>query len=295
MNPAPAIGVQNTLEKLFSFLVSKNEKSPPHLHLVPDPDIGFLKNPFHELCDPELFYDGGQHARIYQSLQQFVGAHLSLGTLTGEVGLGKTMLQRTLANHIDPQQYCISQVIALSKMSPGALLKAILHGFGYRIQIIEKRHAVADLFKVLEDFSERLQACHKHLLIFIDEAHLLSPEALKLVKSITCLESTQQKLASVILFGEPSLDSRIEHEVFESLKSRIYLAEKLVPLCEGEIRQYINHRLRCAGYSSNLFHGEEINQLVLNGRGNCREINKLAFALFKGKSYDELTRSSREH
>ena len=294
MNANPTVSAQHKFEKLFSFFISKADRDGGTVSHA-NPDTAFFKNPFHEVCDPELFYAGGQHERIYQSLRQFISDQLSLAAVTGPVGLGKTMLARTLTNHLDPQHFAVSHIISLSKMTPMAFLKAVLHGVGYRIEIVEKRFATADLFKVLQDYCEQLRAGHRRLIVIVDEAHLLSPEALKIIKSITCIESMDQKLASCILFGELSLDSRMEYEGFASLKSRVYVHEHLSTLCEGEVRQYVSHRLRAAGFSAQLFNEAELTGLVNSGQGNCREINKQAFALFRTKSHDELLRSYREY
>ena len=272
---------QQKLEKLFSFFLTRNQEQERDRLAFENSDAQIIKNPFHELCDPELFYAGSQHARIFESLRQCCLAGLSLGSVTGEVGSGKSMLCQMLRCHLDPGRITQSYVLGLSRMSPAAFLKAVLHGLGYRIQIIEKRYAASDLFHLLGEYCRQLQASEQRLVILIDEAHLLSAEALKVVKSISCLENPQDKWASCLLFGEPNLNERLEHEVFASLKSRFYVREQIDPLSMEETRAYITHRLHAAGYPSNTLMESELQMIAEESCGNCRDINKLAYERFR--------------
>jgi type II secretory pathway predicted ATPase ExeA len=172
-------------------------------------------------------------------------------------------------------------------MSPSALLKSVAHALGFRIQIVEKRYAASDLFHLLASYSAQLSGQGLRLILLLDDAHLLSAEALKAVKSITCLENSSEKLATCVLLGEPRLKERLNHEVFASLKSRLYLNLSLEPLSQDEIQPYLLRRLAVAGIASDFFSKDELESLCACP-GNFRELNKQAYALFTMKQRERL-------
>jgi MSHA biogenesis protein MshM len=79
-------------------------------------------------------------------------------------------------------------------------------------------------------------------------------ETLEALRLLTNLETEKRKLLQVVLFGQPELDQKLEHESIRQLRQRITFQYRLTALAREEADRYLSHRLRVAGYrGSRLF------------------------------------------
>ena len=104
---------------------------------------------------------------------------------------------------------------------------------------------------------KRLAALHEMLLdiqrrggtsvLFIDEAHLLSPELLEEIRLLGNADTHQEKLLQIVLSGQPELLSVMNRSELSALRQRIAGRALLRPLNQKETRVYVDERLRIAG------------------------------------------------
>ena len=134
-----------------------------------------------------------------------------------------------------------------------------------------------DLLGLLESTMIDLHRQGKRLVIIVDEAHFLSSEALHVLRTLSNLESPQQKLCTCLLFAEERFLRRLQHPVHSSLATRIYHRISLRPLSEQETAQYLNFRLLVAGGRPELFDDEARGAIYAAAGGICREVNRLAY------------------
>jgi type II secretory pathway predicted ATPase ExeA len=85
------------------------------------------------------------------------------------------------------------------------------------------------------------------VVLVVDEAHLLSWELLEEIRLLTNLETEQQKLLQIVLFGQPELDEKLDCAELRQLKQRIGLRCRLMPLTRDDTQKYIALRLWLAG------------------------------------------------
>ena len=97
-----------------------------------------------------------------------------------------------------------------------------------------------------------------------------------MVRTISNIETPQQKLVTCLLFGESRLLQRLEHPTYASLKNRIYLRSELHPLAPAEVAQYVKFRIMTAGRLEELFTEPALVALHEFSGGICRNVNKLA-------------------
>lgn len=204
--------------------------------------FGLKEQAFSIAVNPRYLYMSQQHKEAL--------AHLLYGVkgggfvlLSGEVGTGKTTIIKCLLEQL-PENTEIAIVL-----NPMADVTDML------CTICEELGAVYDKSKInAKDLTDSL---HQYLLenhtrghntvLLIDEAQLLSPEALEQIRLLTNLETTTQKLLQIILVGQPELNELLAQPRLRQLSQRITARFHLTPLTLPETQAYISHRLEVAG------------------------------------------------
>lgn len=177
-------------------------------------------------------------------------AHLLYGVsgggfvmLTGEVGTGKTTIIRCLLEQLPDDT---DLAIILNPMSDRVeLLTSICDELG--VGIPPKDPGIKQLMDSLSHFLLKNHERGRRTLLLIDEAQLLSVEALEQIRLLTNLETTTQKLLHIMLVGQPELKQLIGKPELRQLSQRITARFHLNPLSLKETQAYINHRLKVAG------------------------------------------------
>ena len=135
---------------------------------------------------------------------------------------------------------------------------------------------VHDLVRLLSNHIIQVHQEGRRLIVIIDEAHLLSADCLHVVRTISNIETPEQKLSTCLLLGESRLAQRLEHPTFESLRNRIYLRSTLDSLSVEETEQYLKFRLLTAGRFEDLFTPASFQAMHAHSGGIARSLNKIA-------------------
>ena len=61
----------------------------------------------------------------------------------------------------------------------------------------------------------------KKTVLLIDEAQLLTDDALETIRMLTNLENNDAKLIQVVIFAQPSLDERLQCQQFSQILQRV--------------------------------------------------------------------------
>jgi general secretion pathway protein A len=192
--------------------------------------------------NPRYLYMSQQHKEAL--------AHLLYGVtgggfvmLTGEVGTGKTTIIRCLLEQM-PENTDIAIVMNPMSNVP-ELLKTICDELG--ASCIQEEPSIKDLTDALHRFLLHNHTHGRNTVLLIDEAQLLSPQALEQVRLLTNLETTTQKLLHIILVGQPELKALLAKPELRQLAQRITARFHLTPLTLAETQAYIRHRLKIGG------------------------------------------------
>jgi type II secretory pathway predicted ATPase ExeA/septal ring-binding cell division protein DamX len=117
----------------------------------------------------------------------------------------------------------------------------------------------------------------RRVVVLIDEAHAMPDDTLEEVRLLSNLESNRHKLLQIVLFGQPELDEHLDTAGMRQLKERIIHSFELEPLVRGDIENYIDFRMRAAGYRGpKVFTPEAIKLITRASEGLTRRINILA-------------------
>lgn len=234
--------------------------------------FGLDKAPFRITPDPEFFFSGGNRGAVLEALLYAVSRGEGIVKVVGEVGSGKTMLCRMLEREL-PQD-CDIVYLANPRLSPDE----ILHAIAVELELDVARDAAKlDVMRVLHGYLLDKHAQNRRVVMFIEEAQGMALDTLEEIRMLSNLETTQDKLLQIVLFGQPELNEKLAAHEIRQLRERITYSFDLMPLNRTEIRDYLNTRIRTSGFRGNdLFSGAAIRVLERRSRGLLRRINILA-------------------
>lgn len=192
--------------------------------------------------------------------------------LTGEVGTGKTTLCRCLLEQI-PENTHVALILN-PRQDALELLETVCEELK-----ISTRGARGSAKRLVDRLNKYLLATHalgENVIIVIDEAQNLAPEALEQIRLLTNLETETHKLLQIILLGQPELRELLSRPDLRQLAQRITARYHLEPLNKAETSAYVEHRLSVAGRKTPLFSKAALAALFRASSGVPRLINVIA-------------------
>lgn len=226
--------------------------------------------PFDLAPDPRFLYLTGQHSRAAANIRFALMNHDSFVVITGEIGTGKTTVLNSALDQLGPN-YVTARLIHTTR-SDIELLQALLSEFGIANYGTKK----VKLLDELRNYFLEQHLAGRHVVIIVDEAQHLSPAALEEFRLLSCIDTHDRRIVSIVLTGQPSLNDVLDHASLAQLRQRTRLRQRFRPLEEADTVEYIRHRLQVAGGKADeLFEAEvpqEIHRLTL---GVPRLINTL--------------------
>lgn len=191
--------------------------------------------------------------------------------IVGEVGTGKTLLCRILLNSLTDEY--VTAYIPNPDQTPEGLRFSVACELG----IHPDNHWNQN--QLLDAINQRLLNLHrdgKKVVLIIDEAQALPDACLEAVRLLTNLETEEQKLLQVVLFGQPEINNKLGQVGLRQLKQRITFSYNLQPLARHELDKYLNHRMAKAGYTyGSLFTQAAQRRLYRASKGLPRLLNIL--------------------
>ncbi|MFT4171348.1 MAG: AAA family ATPase [Rhodocyclaceae bacterium] len=231
--------------------------------------FGLAEHPFRITPHTAYFFGGGQRGAVLQAILFAAEHDEGIVCVTGEVGVGKTMLCRMAIERLSASVKTI--YFANPSLSPDALQQVIAHELG-----VASSDAAMRLRHIEDALIERY-ARHERVVLIVDEAHAMPAPSLEQLRLLSNLESDAHKLIQIVLFGQDELLDTLAARPLRSLRERITHRFTLAPLSRAEISDYLRWRLTAAGYKGpDLFTGASLRRLAKASAGLTRRINILA-------------------
>lgn len=236
--------------------------------------FGLTEAPFSITPDPAFVYLSPAHRDALAHLLYGVGKGGASGfvQLTGEVGTGKTTICRCLLEQVPPDT--LIALILNPMLTPKELLATICEELG--IDVSGFHDSSKNMVTALNAFLLQQHALNRRVVVVIDEAQNLSPEALEQVRLLTNLETAKDKLLQMVLLGQPELRLLLQRQDLRQLAQRITARYHLAPLAEQETFAYVRHRMQVAGARQNPFKRSAMRVLHRRSGGIPRLINIIA-------------------
>ena len=205
------------------------------------------EKPFTLSPDPSFLFLGKSHRRAMNVLEYGVESDAGITIISGEVGTGKTTLLRGLISELGDD--VTIGLITNTQSNFGDLLKWVL--MAYDIDTDETDSV--KLYKIFVDFITREHRAGRRVLLIIDEAQNLGPDALEDIRMLTNINVDKHPVLQLILVGQPELIEMLKKKELRQFAQRVSADYFLQPLTFQEMQKYIRHRIKVAGGNENLF------------------------------------------
>ncbi len=234
--------------------------------------FGLDQPPFKITPDTRLFFPGANRGAALEALVYAITNGEGIVKVVGEVGSGKTMLCRML--ELELPEHVDVVYIANPSLSPEHILHAIAFELKLDVKPGDDRLVV---MRALQDFLLAKHAENRRVVLFIEEAQSMPTATLEEVRLLSNLETGQDKLMQIVLFGQPELEDTLARHEIRQLKERITHTFPLTPFQHWEIRDYLNSRLRACGFRGGEVFGPPAVKAIENySAGLVRRINIIA-------------------
>jgi general secretion pathway protein A len=234
--------------------------------------FGLREQPFGVTPDPRYLYLSSAHREALASL--FYGIEVGRGflALIAKPGMGKT----TLLFHLLEKFRTSARTVFLfqTQCTSREFMRFLLAELGCET-------GDQDFVRMHEEFNRHLlreARAGNRFIVVVDEAQNLDPSVLETIRLLSDFETPQAKLLQIVLSGQPELADKLASRNLAQLRQRISLVSGLKPLSVDDTRNYIQHRLRVAGYAgANVFTPQALLDTVDFTEGIPRNINNLCF------------------
>jgi MSHA biogenesis protein MshM len=233
--------------------------------------FGLNDKPFALTPNPELYMHTPEHTGIAQAVVYALKQQAGIIKVVGDIGTGKTLLCRILLHaliNVQPIAY-----INAPERDEDRLVDTVCAEFGVEVGARESAYEALRHF-LLERHAQGFMP-----VLMVDEAQALGIEGLESLRLLSNLETEENKLLQIVLFGQPELDILLKRYELRQLNQRIVHSFYTRKLSQDEARQYVRHRLSCVKRKGNrreLFSQGALSLIAKSSRGIPRLINVLS-------------------
>ena len=232
---------------------------------------GLTSKPFQLNPDPNFYFGSKQHRRAKAYLDYGVLRNDGFIVITGEIGAGKTTLLRGLLESLSGSKVVIGNLVT-TQLDAEDTLRLVGASFGVRVKDLPK----SELLMALEAFFVSQTSQGKRCLLIVDEAQNLTARAVEEMRMLSNFQFGNHSLLQTFLVGQPEFRTILQRPEMEQFRQRVAATCHVGPLDEGETRQYIEHRLKCAGSDGKpSFETESFAAIFKASQGIPRRINSL--------------------
>jgi general secretion pathway protein A len=226
--------------------------------------------PFRASVEPKLLWLGRRQQEVLTTLSAGIRDGAGIFVVTSDIGTGKTSLTHSLIDRLKDDDVLIGRVT-----NPG-------HEISEFFQAVAHAYRLKGTFETKDAFVTELQqrlatdgASRKKVLLIIDEAQSLSADLLREIRDLSIIGTTQGQSLAILLVGQNDLAATLAEEAHAALRQRIALKCTLDPLTPHEVGEYIEHCLKIAGATHEIFGSEAVREIALVSRGTPAVINAI--------------------
>ena len=231
---------------------------------------GFTRMPFGRDLAPGMLHRHGSHGEAAARITWAV-AEKTLGVITGEVGVGKTVAARAALAGLDPARH-----ITIYVGNPAVGTRGICHAIVAALGQAPRFHTAMLIPQAGDALATEHAERGRVPVLIIDEAHLLDAAQLEGVRMLTNHDMDSAAVFAALLIGQPTLRLRLKLGQLAALDQRIAVRYHMTGMTAEETAGYLRHHLALAGRSDTLFSDDAVSLIHQTSRGYPRAVNNLA-------------------
>ena len=230
---------------------------------------GFRERPFDLTPNPRFLVMTDVHREALSNLEYGIASRTGITLLVGDAGTGKTTLIRTALERQPSRVHCVHL------QNPALTRAEFVEMLAWRFELSDRaRESKTALLLELEEVLRARAEAGESTVLLIDEAQSLPRDILEEIRLLANIETTERKLLSVIMAGQPEVTTLLNDDSLRQLKQRVALRCELRPLTLQETAGYIAGRIRSAGgLGAQVFTREAVTLIHERSRGIPRTIS----------------------
>jgi len=225
------------------------------------------KEPFGVVPDPEFIWLGRRQTQVLETLREGVFDRDGCLVLTGDIGTGKTILVKRMV----AQEGLAPVFVGVSgpELTGLDVYRLLAEEFHMNRRFESREEFIAGFARML------LQAFRagRKVIVVIDEAQRLTPDALKDLAVLADLRSNGKRLLKILLVGPLEFNADAALGMKGGVPTGLAERCRLEPLSEEDTQSYIAHRLKVAGREKALFSPDAMHEIHALSKGFPRLIN----------------------
>ena len=231
------------------------------------------EQPFGVTPNPRFLFLTPTHREAISSIVYGMMENRGFSALIAPPGMGKTTLLFELLQRCGDSVRTV--FLFQFQPSPEGLLRNLLSELGASGDESSFEEMQEKLNQLILEESKK----GRRIVVVVDEAQNFREPVLEVLRMLSNFETNRDKLIHIVLSGQPQLAEMLFSPAIEQLRQRISIMTVLRPLNAEETKEYIEHRLRVAGFRGTrpIFTSEACDRIAQYSGGIPRNINNLCF------------------
>jgi len=224
--------------------------------------------PFQNKVDVTLFYEQCSRRPMLNEIKKAVLESVSVLTLFGEEGSGKTMLCKMIESELTSRYQVVlyeSAVMSFEDVIRPAAAKTDI--------VIQDQVTRKELNNLLPEILTRLQLKGERLLLIFDEADKIFLATLERIRKMLDTLNADGQYLQVLFSGEPALQSNLDQLALCEFQGATEQTFSLGPLDEEETFGYLKSQMSHFNLEDDPFTRERSGQVFSLAQGNFAKTN----------------------
>lgn len=231
----------------------------------------FAREPFNITPDPAFLYMSPSHREALASIVYGIENRKAFILVAGDIGTGKTSILRAFLQDIKREDIRYIYIIN-PNLTFREFLEKIFRELEQEAEGLTTTQMVEKLHRILVD--EYVQG--RNFVVVIDEAQNMPVETLESMRLLSNLETSAYKLIQIVFAAPPEFEDVLENPRLQSLRQRIAVRARILPLSAEESAEYIRHRLSVVSIGGEpAFTPTAVRMIAAKAKGIPRVINIL--------------------
>ncbi len=212
------------------------EATPTYLEF-----FGMTRAPFARVAQPEAIFHAEQYSLLYEHLARASTRPDCLIVVCGADGSGKTSLLNRYIASLGEEAFfaCFDENCSDATQFHCGFLRQL--GFN------DITGSLNELRHISREFLVHRGLAGDHILLLVDNAHLISPSVLEQLRWLSDVKANDQRAVSIVLSGNADLPRIMDSPAMRSLQFRDHVDFNIRVYTRQETDEYVRHRMRLAG------------------------------------------------